>query len=334
MIKSFLISCFSLIVTLFAVELCFRLIPSPKQVSWSDRPKYYYQHELSTTLQDAPYSEKKAQDVFRVAVVGDSFSFAPYMQFDDAFPKKLERMLNLQTREKKAEVINYGVPAFSTSHEVDVVRKAIQEEADLILLQITLNDPEIKAGTPIGITVFDKFGPPKYGSFVKAVVENSKFVAFVASRLHNSKTQREYREYFFDLYENPRSWNQFQKSLAKIAELAKNANKPLVAVVFPLFGLPMDQTYPFYPIHEKVSSALNELNVKHRDISDIYKDIPLERLQVIPGVDRHPNEIGHRMAAEAIYDWLNQQKLLPQTVLINKKFKGRTKIVKEEAFVD
>jgi hypothetical protein len=55
----------------------------------------------------------------------------------------------------------------------------------------------------------------------------------------------------------------------------------------------------------------------------MYKGIPLERLQVIPGVDRHPNEIAHRMAAEKIYLWMEDQKLLPEIAIISEKFATR-----------
>ena len=331
---SLIITIASLIFTLAVVEICFRFVPAQKQETWSDRPKYYYQHAASPTLQDFPYSKTKNPGTFRVAVVGDSFTFAPYMQFDDAFPKKLERMLNLNFEEKKAEVINYGVPAYSTTHEVPKIKQAIEEQADLVILQITLNDPEIKAGTPIGITVFDRFGPPKYGKIVTWILSWSKLANFVAQRLHNNETQKAYKEYFIDLFENPRTWNSFKNALGQISNLAKTSNTKIVAVVFPLFGLPLDDSYPFYGIHKKVSEALNELQIPYDDISNIYKGIPLERMQVLPGVDRHPNEIAHRMAAEEIYTWLINEKLIPQELQISKRFKGRTQIIKEEPFVE
>lgn len=267
-----------------------------------------------------------------MAVVGDSFSFAPYMQFDDAFPKKLERMLNLNAQDKKAEVINYGVPAYSTVHEVPKVKQAIKEQADIILLQITLNDPEIKGETPIGITVYNRFGPPEYGPVAKFLVKHSRLAGFVAQRLHNSKTQKEYRDYFIDLFENPRSWNSFKGAIEQIHAACRESNTPLAAVVFPLFGLPLDERYPFYGIHEKVNGLLSQLGVAHLDISEIYKGIPLERLQVLPGVDRHPNEIAHRMAAEKIYDWLVEQNKIPQDLQIRLRFRGRTKIIKEQPY--
>lgn len=331
-LTSIFITIISLLVTVGLIEVGFRLLPSKQEVKWNDRPKFYYQHNLSPTLQDFPYSPSKEAGIFRVAVVGDSFSFAPYMQFDDAFPKKIERMLNLNSDKRQAEVINYSVPAYSTTHEVPKIKQAIEEQADLIILQITLNDPEIKAGTPIGITQFDRFGPPKYGKFVSWLLSWSKLANFIAQRLHNNETQKAYKEYFIDLYENTRSWNAFKAALGDISTLSKKSNTKLAAVIFPLFGLPLDESYPFYGIHKKVSDLLSELNIPQHDISEIYKGIPLERLQVLPGEDRHPNEIAHRMAAEEIYSWLVKEDFIPKELQILKRFKGRTRIIKEEPY--
>jgi hypothetical protein len=85
----------------------------------------------------------------------------------------------------------------------------------------------------------------------------------------------------------------------------------------------MDEHYPFYKIHTKVADLMKSLDVPLLDVSEIYKGIPLEHLQVIPGVDRHPNEIAHRMAAEKIYLWLEQQSLIPEEFVIKEKFATR-----------
>ncbi|MCX6115883.1 MAG: SGNH/GDSL hydrolase family protein, partial [Proteobacteria bacterium] len=69
-------------------------------------------------MQDYPHAVLKPANVFRIAAIGDSFTFAPYMQFTDTFPKKLAQMLSLNPGNRQVEVINYGVPAYSTSHEI------------------------------------------------------------------------------------------------------------------------------------------------------------------------------------------------------------------------
>ncbi len=315
-------------VALGVVEAAVRLtVPSRSEAGpgWSDRPRFYFRSPQAPSMQDFPHEAVKPANVFRIATIGDSFTFAPYMQFTDTFPKKLEQMLNVGGSPRTAEVINYGVPAYSTSHEIPVVKTAIKEGADLIILQITLNDPEIKHHNPSGITenMQDKFGQLNLTGRKAWLASHWRTYGFVASRLHNSKTHQAYIDYFNDLFSNPRSWKQFTDSMSSIVQLARESKTPVVAVVFPLFGIPMDESYPFYALHEKVEQFMRGLGVPVLDVSAAYKGIPLDRLQVIPGVDRHPNEIAHRMAAEEIYLWLEGQRLLPNDFVIQEKFATR-----------
>lgn len=320
---------FGTIVPLVLIEIVVRFLgmnAETKGLGWTDRPKFYMQAPGAPTMQGLAYSPEKPPHTYRIAVIGDSFTFAPYMQFTDTFVSKLEQMLNInRTPDMHAEVINYGVPAYSTSHEIAVTEKAVKEHADLIILQITLNDPELKAHRPTGIRedIQDRFGKLAPSGALKWLCDHWKTLGWVLTRLHNSGTRREYVKYFNDLYDNPRTWNPFVDSMKKLVATAQNSNVPIIAVVFPLFGLPMDKSYPFYPIHEKVNNLLAELQVPHEDLSDIYKDIPLERLQVIPGEDRHPNEIAHRMAAEEIYSWLERERRIPTELTIKDKFATR-----------
>jgi len=301
---------------------------------WDDRPNFYFRSPAAPSMQDYPYDVPKLSSTFRIAAVGDSFTFAPYMQFTDTYVKKLETMLNLKDGRREAQVINYGVPAYSTSHEIAVVQKAIQEGADVILLQITLNDPEIKRHTPMGIreNMDDRFGPLALTGRLGTLATYWKTLYFALTRIHNTRTHRAYIDYFTDLFENPRTWNPFVESMRKLVETAKSAKRPIVAVVFPLFGLPMTDKYPFYGIHTKVRDLMNGLEVPNLDLSDMYKGIPLERLQVIPGVDRHPNEIAHRMAAERIYLWLEQQGMIPEAHRIQDKFATRLGIDQQRSW--
>lgn len=339
-----LVTFFGLFISLIVVEIGIRLMPN-KQVSWSDRPKYYYKQSPSETLIDYKY-EKKSPNTFRIGVIGDSYTFAPYMQFTDAFPKVLERMLNLNyplnsnsvsnantTIKDKVEVINYGVPGYSTSHEIQSVNNAInKDEVDLLLLEITLNDPEIKPYRPEGIKVFDHFGKLQAKGVLATLFKYWKTLAFVVTRIHNQKTVDDYKSYFNDLFNNPKTYNSYTKSINEIIKISKEKNVPLIAVVFPLFGLPLDAKYPFHEIHEKARNPLNSANIPNIDLYDLYAGIPLERMQVIPGEDRHPNEIAHRMAAERIYDWMEEKKFIPEQFFIKDKFYGRTQIIKEKRF--
>ncbi len=336
-----LLSIVGFVISLIVVEVIFR-VAQPllvRQAPTSDRPSFYYAHEGSVTqegaitLQDYPHNIEKAQSIYRIAIVGDSYSFAPYMQFTDAFPKILERMLNLRLGPRQVEVINYGVPAYSSNHEIQVVQQALRESADLIILQITLNDPEIKPYRPIGITHFDTWGKLKVTGWKKTLLNNWQSLGFFLTRIHNEKTRRDYIQYFINLFEEKRTWNHFSTSVEKMVQITREAKTPLIAVVLPLFGVPLDENYPFHGVHEKIKQLMKHNQVPFLDTYSKFHGIPLERIQVIPGEDRHPNEIGHRITAEAIYDWLEQNNFVPSEFFIIRKYKKRTQIRDEIPFV-
>ncbi len=324
---------FGVIVALGIVEIGVRVVSqsTPKGPKWSDRPVFYFRAPGAPTMQNYPYTPEKPAGTFRIAVVGDSFTFAPFMQFTDTFSYKLQQMLKVSGSTRNVEVINYGVPAYSTSHEIDTTKQAIAEGADLIILQITLNDPEIKAHKPTGLTehMQDRFGPLKLKGATKTLAKYWKTLGFVLTRLHNSQTHQAYIDYFTGLFMEEKTWKPFTESMGRLVGLARESKTPIVAVVFPLFGIAMDDKYPFYPVHAKVNELMTSLNVPNLDVSNIYKGIPLEHLQVIPGVDRHPNEIAHRMAAEQIYLWLEGEKMIPDEFVIKEKFATRLGVNKQ-----
>jgi lysophospholipase L1-like esterase len=312
-------------VCLGLVEVLFRTVLSEsnlKPKEWSDRPSYYYVPEGAKTLQDRPHSPQKAPNTFRIAVVGDSFSFAPYMQFDDTFAKRLERMLNLNSSSLHAEVINYGVPRYSTSHEVAVTEKAIAEQADLVILQICLNDPEIKPYHPTGLIggVVDRFGGIDY---TEGLLSWWKTGAFVAKRLYNSKSQRDYVEYFNKLWKGEKTRKNFVTAFRKIKSTTDAAKIPVVGVVFPLVGLPMDDNYPFSDLHQGIQQICEGEKVPCLDLLESYRGLPIERIQVIVRKDFHPNEIGHRIAAESLYTFLEAKDLVPVELKIKQRVPER-----------
>ncbi len=320
-----------IIAALLLFEIGYRLMTrSAGAPSWSDRPRSYYKAPAAANLQDYAYNPVKPAGVYRIAVLGDSFTFATRMQFDDAFPKKLERMLSLNTAQKKVEVINYGVPGFSTSHEADLLPRVIEEGADLVLLQITLNDPQVKPYTPQGITGKNEFGALQLDGSKAWLARHWKSFGFVLTRLHNTGTLDRYKKYYFSLFNSRTAWNSFDGGLKQMARQARRRGVRLAAVTFPLFGTPLDDSYPFLPLHEKIGHALDALAIPHLDLFPLYRGIPLSRLQVIPGDDFHPNEIGHRMAAEAIFDWLAKDRLIPEELTSVEQYRERLDIRPEK----
>lgn len=313
-----------IVLPLVLIELCFRLLASapPKTKPHADRPIFYYRPAGAPDMGDFAYPPAKADGVFRIEVVGDSISFGPNMQFDDTFSKRLERMMNLGDV-RMTEVINRGVSGFSSSDELNIVKNAVIEKADLVLLQVTLNDPEIE---PLNLKHerntkrFAPYAPPEW---LKGVLAYWRSLGFILARLHNAETRRAYQSYFVDLFENPATWGQFESSIRAMSRVTQENGVKFVVAVFPLFGFELDKDYPFHPLHAKIAALLEELKVPYLDLFQAFENLPLSRLEVIPGVDRHPNEIAHRMAAERMYRWLVSLGLLPESARIPALYAAR-----------
>ena len=82
--------------------------------------------------------------------------------------------------------------------------------------------------------------------------------------------------------------------------LCRERGVPFVVVIFPLFGNPLDERYPFAEIHAKVAQAAAEAGAKVVDLLPRYRRLDWRLLVVDGAADEHPNEIAHRIAAQAI----------------------------------
>jgi hypothetical protein len=128
-VTSLILPLFGLLIALIGVEIAFRLIGGDKPAPGvSDRPEFYYAHNNAETFKGAGYPAEKPAGEFRIAVVGDSFTFATAMQADDSFPAKLGRLFERVYPDQKIRVINYGVPGYSVGNNFESKRSP--EETD------------------------------------------------------------------------------------------------------------------------------------------------------------------------------------------------------------
>jgi len=312
---------FGLIIGLVLLEVAFRMFPVKfhSANAPTDRPRNFYYPETATTSRDFSYSYAKPDNTFRMAVIGDSFTFGTGMMFDDTFPKRLERFLNLNKSNLHAEVHNLGVPGYSTAQQILLARRALRRGADLIVLQVTLNDAELQPYHATHPWV-GKHGEIK---LTHPIFNYWKSLGFATRRVLNSVMHREFKEYFHELYRNPTGWQQFSQSFGAIKRLAEKKGVPVVAVVFPLFHYPLDGSYPFKDIHHSITQMLSERNIPWLDLLHRYHNLDYQRLQILPGKDAHPNEIAHRIAAEAIYRWLVKLSFVPTELVVKKESRIR-----------
>lgn len=329
-LKSFLII-FGLLLAVVLVEVSLRLIPKSKKerYEWA-RPSFYYRSASSASFRNYPFEQNKPASIFRIAVIGDSFTYPHLLQFDFAYPKVLERMLNLNVRPHdriNAEVINYGKAGLSTQTEINVLNKSFKDKPDLAILEITLNDAaQDTTARDIRNRFKGKcvFGDLKISQSETPLLYYSRLARLIASSWHNSKTSECFVKYHKDIFLNENSWKEFTNAIDHMIKISNENNVRFAAFIFPMIAMPLNETYPFLEVHKKISEYFAQKGLHCLDLLPTFENIPHEYLQIIPINDPHPNEIAHRIVAERVYLWLERKKLIPENLYIKEQYEKRT----------
>ena len=93
----------------------------------------------SVGMRDTEHSREKLPGVYRIAVIGDSFTFGMAVNLEDTYPKQLQRILG--GLGISAEVLNFGVIGHGMwQHHEMLKKKAIAYQPDLVVLGIFMDD--------------------------------------------------------------------------------------------------------------------------------------------------------------------------------------------------
>lgn len=317
---------FGLFFALLLFEITVRVMESlPQTRRANDRPT---PAEMKLDTRETPRTltanqpPKLAND-FRIIALGDSFTFGPEMHADDAYPARLERLLNQIDNNLQFTVLNFGVRGYSTVQELQLLKDSYRSvKPDLVLLQITLNDPELM---PYRVThpYLDNHGQVRLTNPIFSYLHSFKLVT---ERIINTQTRSNYLDYYADLFNNPATFERFKDAIHRIHILLSENGIKLATVVFPLFSHPLDKAYPFIQHHKKIHTILQKEQIPYIDLLHRFRGMEPSRLQVLPGMDSHPNEIAHRIAADTITRWLIRKRIIPVTRKANERPAVKNKI--------
>jgi hypothetical protein len=248
----------------------------------------------------------KPAGVHRVLSLGDSFAWGASVEFEDAYPQRLERALS-RRRKEPWEVVNLALPGMNTvDQHSQLVEEGLAYGPDVVVLGYVLNDSEDATAAEARRAAewaeerTRKVAPP-------SLLDHSALFRMVRGRLWaTAENRRRITGYKSMFAETAPGWQASRKSLKQIGALCKEHGVPLVVAIFPLFGNPLDDSYPFPEIHAKVSQAAAEAGAKVVDLLPAYRGLRWDIL-VVDGVDdEHPNEIAHRIAANTLLPALEQ----------------------------
>lgn len=266
---------------------------------------------------DYEYAEAKAPGVYRVIAIGDSFTWGGGVNFDDIWPKRLERYLRDYENVKGVsyEVLNWALPGTATPSQVRNLRRAASRyRPDLVVLGYCLNDAEHEADKKAVTALRNKLMPPlKPGHGLKRFLfNNSALFRLLATRFAATRNNRGQVTYYQELYRDAYpGWEATRAALADLGTWRSESGVPVVVMVFPLYSWSFDDRYPFADIHGKLHGELERAGLPYLDLLEANRGLDHTALEAYPYKDPHPSDIAHRIAAEQLYGYLGDAGLLP-----------------------
>ncbi|MBX7183791.1 MAG: SGNH/GDSL hydrolase family protein [Vicinamibacteria bacterium] len=259
-----------------------------------------FRPENSAGYRDVEHTRKKPPGVHRAVFVGDSFTYGAGVLFDDTYGRRVARGLS-EDRGELWEAVVLSIPGIATAREAEIARKeAFEYEPDLLFLGYVLNDAEA-SGAAEQRRAEEWRAEMNRPETRPPFWRRSALLSLIADRVRATRENRARIANYLALYEDDQpGYRAVVQGLTEIATLAHEHKVPLIVAVFPLFGNPLDRSYPFESIHQKLAEVCRPLGVMFVDLLPYYRGLDWKLLVVEGAADEHPNEVAHRIAAEAL----------------------------------
>jgi hypothetical protein len=244
----------------------------------------------------------KPAGVTRVVLLGDSFTEGQGVKEPDTTARGLEALLNA-SGPRRWEVLNCARRGADFPSLSKMFEKVLPYGPDVLVHAMVLNDAERPAALEARRDQLDDWildrrrlsggAPPPRRLF------SSRLAEFVADRVHTWRISRDTTRWYLDLYgpPNDQGWTRTQEAMREMDRRLRAQGGRMVVASWPLL-VDLDR-YPFSAADATIARFCAAAGIPRLDLRESLRGRPAESLWVHP-VDHHPNEIAHRLAAEAL----------------------------------
>ena len=302
---------FSVLLVLLGGEIVLRVAPPASTANpAADRSPMFYRQAPD---RQHPWSQG-ASNVLRIAVIGDSFTVGVGVQKDDNYASQLERFLNLNDGVPPAEVAQIAHSGTSTFQQRKMLPEALAARPDVLILGICLNDAEDWTH-PLKIQRWrDEWMTPAPSPVQAFFLRHSRMVSFISSRLWAAGSSKRCVNYYRHLYDPAGAGIlRFSNAIGWFRDECAARQIAFVPVIFPLMSFDFSPgRYPMQFAHDAIHDVCRSRGITCLDLLPAFLGTSPVRMQAVPGIDPHPSEIAHRIAAEAILNHLVDQRLVDE----------------------
>lgn len=263
----------------------------------------------SLGMRDIDHQAEKDQDIFRILILGDSFTEGYGVKQEDAYPSKLRNILN----DPKIEILNGGVASYSPVLEYLYLKeKGLKLNPDLVILALDMTDfLDEKAyfektvfdsqNKPIAVETFTPDHQTKYTQNLNPGQKNIKnpflkYSHFIRLIFKPKPRVIDVKALF---KEDEKSWQLTEINLLLIKELLEEQNIKLLLLIYPYQEQLYNDEY-LKPI-DMITRVANNNDISILNLTDMFKKNDPQKLFI--RYDVHFSIAGHNLVANelAIY---------------------------------
>lgn len=307
-VKKILFSCVIIFILLVLGEYTLRY--AFKDITTTGHYSYFSRKWSKTIrLNSLGFREKEIEpkngSTYRIAVIGDSYTFGQGIEEKDRFTNLLEAELN--GKGNGYEVLNFGKPGAETVDEIKILRKVIDHvDPDFVLLQWHINDFE----------GHDKSRRPKsnpllpFNKLNKFLLGSSTFYFLASIQWQNIQSifrpSDSYETYMLQRFGDPESADSkiAASQLYEFIDLCREHNIPLGIVLYSELGIIKNNVHPFGFLYDRVISLGERKGIVcldlRADFSPYTKDKRECKKLYVNRFDSHPSPLRNRIAASSI----------------------------------
>lgn len=247
--------------------------------------------------------EPRPKGTYRITIAGDSFTEGQGVKEEHTLARVLEGLL-AERDSGEFQVRNCGRRGLDFPELMASFDGALQYDPDLVVYALVLNDalrpPEFQARQQyINDWILDRELLPDEDTPTPGLLR-SRVVDLLKDRVSAWRVGRETTRWYLDMWGegNPEGWPATQELIRDMQRRANRQGARFMVVVWPLF-VGLEGPYPFEAAHETLREFCLGAGIPFLDLLPVYAGRRSADLWVHE-VDRHPNEVAHRLAAEAL----------------------------------
>ncbi|MEO8677906.1 MAG: GDSL-type esterase/lipase family protein [Vicinamibacterales bacterium] len=248
-------------------------------------------------FRERTFVEAKPPATYRIAVVGDSFTYASGLDAKDRFTEVLQQKLP-----SRMEVLNFGVPGNNTpQHAANIRKNVLRLAPDFILVQWFVND--VEGERPAGRPTFSNVMP--IAALHERLYRSSALYSLMNIRwtqMQAEWTGGTYEQYLTKRFGDPQGdgARADRDAMLALAEVCRRAHVKFGFVLFPDSGFDLGARYPLAFLHDRELAFCADQQITCVDLRPALAQVPDRRKLWVNRLDHHPSALANGIAAMEI----------------------------------